>query len=172
MELDKAIKERHSVRNFKRTKAPQAGNIETIKYIIVQDKEKITQLAEAAQQNFIEQVDFLIVICSDKSALERGYYDRAKMYSRQQAGASIQNMLLKITELGLATCWIGAFTDHIVKRILHIPDDVDIEAMLPIGYEMGKTKQSTKPNLDRVIYFDDWKNKFMKPKRVVQGFQT
>lgn len=188
MDFNKILKERHSVRNFKKTKkvdyrkiievieagtlAPLAGNIYSLKYILVQDKEKIKALSVAAQQDFIENVDYIIVLCSDKKELEKSYYERGLVYSRQQAGAAIENMLLKITELGLASCWIGAFSDEVVKRVLSIPDNINIEAMLPIGIELGKGKQQTKPSLDRILVFDSWSNKFMKPRAVIGGTKT
>jgi len=188
MDFDKLLKERHSVRKFKTIKKPNyreiinivnsaqttplAGNIHSLHYIIVQNKDKIKQLATAAQQEFISEVEYVIVVCSDKKGLEANYYERGEIYSRQQAGAAIQTMLLKITELGLASCWVGAFSDDTVRRILKIPENIDIEAMLPIGYELGKTKQPMKPGLDDIMFFDEWKNKLMKPRRVSEGFQT
>lgn len=188
MELDKVIKERHCVRKFKTVKkpgykevilaidsaakAPLAGSIHAVKYILVQDKEKIKALSVAAQQDFISDADYLIVVCSDKKDLIKNYYKRGEMYSRQQAGAAIENLFLKLTEAGLATCWVGAFSDETVKRILKIPDEIDVEAMLPIGYELGKGKQASKPDLDNVLFFDQWKNKFMKPKRMIESTET
>lgn len=180
MELDKAINERHSARRFKikkpdwrkileaidaTTKAPLAGNIPTVKFILVSDKEKIAELAEAATQDFIAEAHYVVVVCSDKEQCIRAYDERGEKYCEQQAGAAIENFLLKLTELDLATCWIGAFSDETVKRILQIPDNVDVEAILPIGYEMEKTKQRKKPDLDSVLFFDLWKNKYMKPIR-------
>jgi len=188
MDFDRIIKERHCVRKFRAgkkpdykeviaaieaaTKAPLAGNVKSIKYILVSDKEKIKALTVAAQQEFFENVDYVIVVCSDKTSLVRSYYKRGEIYSRQQAGASIENLFLKLTERGLATCWVGAFSDETVKRILKIPDNIDVEAIFPIGYELGKTKQETKAELDNVLFFDEWKNKFMKPRRMVLGSQT
>lgn len=185
MDLDKVIKERRTVRSFKKTKKPSykdiiqaieaatksplPGNIYSVKFILVSDKDKIKELAEASQQDFIADTDYVVVVCSDKKILEKSYYERAKMYSRQTAGAAIENFLLKLTDLGLATCWIGAFSDEIVKRILKITEDVDVEALFPIGYELGKTKQKTKPNLDDVLFFDEWKNRYMKPRRMVES---
>lgn len=180
MELDKAVKERRSVRNFKKTKkvsykdvisviecgikAPLAGNIYCLKYILVSDKEKIKQLAAASQQDFFEDVDFVIVVCSDISILKKHYYDRSLSYLKQEAGASIEHMLLKVADLGLSSCWVGAFSDEEVKRVLEIPDNIEVEAILPVGYELGKTKQLAKPDLDNVLFFDFWKNKFQKPR--------
>jgi len=188
MELDKAIKERHSVRRFKSgkkpnyreivsileagTKAPLAGNIYSVKYILVTEKEKIKAIAEASQQDFIAETDFVIVICSDKKDLERNYYERGKIYARHNAGAAIENMLLKITELGLTSCWVGAFSDDMVKRILGIPENIDIEALLPVGYEFEKKKQPRKPALDDVMFFDTWKNKFMGGRAIIPRSRT
>ena len=185
MDLDKVIKERHSVRSFKKnkkpsyreiieamdaaTKAPLAGNIYSVKYILVSDKEKIKELAEACQQDFVGDVDYIVVVCSDKKDLIKNYYDRGKIYSRQQAGAAIENFMLKLVDLGLSTCWVGAFSDEMVRRILKISDDIDVEALFPVGYELGKPKLTRKPNLDDVIFFDEWKNRYMKPKNMTDS---
>ena len=65
---------------------------------------------------------------------------------------------MKITEFGLATCWIGDFVDDDVKRVLDIPDNIIVEALFPIGYEMPpKAKQETKTALDNILFFDTWK---------------
>lgn len=183
MELDKAIEKRHSSRKFKLTKKPDyrevidaidaatkiplAGNLPALKFILVLDQEKIKKLAQAADQDFIETAPYVIVICSDKKFLQKSYYKRADMYSRQQAGAAVEHILLKLTDLGIDNCWIGAFSDITVKNLLKIPDDVDVEAMIPCGYEIGKqwTERRRKPALDRCLYFDTYKNRFMKPRR-------
>ena len=177
MDIDKAIKARHSVRRFTTKKpdwreiieaidsarlGPLAGNLQTIRVVLVSEKEKIKKIAEACQQDFVGTVEHIVVFCSDLSQVERSYSERAAMYSRQQVGAAIENFLLKITEFGLATCWIGDFVDDDVKRVLDIPDNIIVEALFPIGYEMPpKAKQETKTALDNILFFDTWKNKFM-----------
>ena len=179
MELKKVINERHSVRKFKSKKpdwrkiieacdaanrAPLAGNIQTLRFILVSDPEKISELAEAAGQEFIKQAQYVVVVCSDKKQAERRYGERAERYCRQQAGAAIENFLLRITDLGLASCWVGAFFDEQIKRIIQAPENIDIEAILPVGFEYGKGKSRRKLSLDSFLWFDIWKNKYMKPK--------
>ena len=179
MELDKAIKERHSVRRYSTKKpnfeqiaeileaaisAPLAGNIPTARFIVVTEQEKIDEISQACQQEHIEKSSMLIIVCSDKTQIIRSYGERGEKYSRQQAGAVIENALLKITDLGLATCWTGAFADNMIKHALEIPDNIEIEAVLPIGYEMPKAgKQRKKRDLDQVLFFNKWKQKVLKP---------
>jgi len=178
MDLDKAIKERHSVRRYTSRApdwrkiieaidvarlAPLAGNIPTIKFILITEDDKISQLGEACQQDFVGTAKYILVVCTDASQSTRSYDERGYRYATQQAGAAIENFLLKLVDLGLASCWIGAFSDEQVKRILQIPENVSVEGLFPIGYEMPpKTKQKSKPNLDSILYFNIWKNKYMK----------
>lgn len=179
MELDKALKERHSVRRYTSKKpkwediieavdaanlAPIAGNIPTLRFILVNKRELIEKIAEACQQDFVTKAEYLIAVCSDTSQCVRSYRERGEIYSRQQAGAAIENFLLKITDTGLATCWVGAFVDDMVRRALSIPDSINVEAILPIGYEMPpKSKQRRKRGLDEILFYNKWKEKYMKP---------
>lgn len=183
MQLDKAIKERHSVRKFKKKKpnwrtiiecidsaryAPMAGNIFTLRFILVDNPAKIQKITEAAQQSFISQASYVVAVCSDTSKITNAYEKSGEKWSRQQAGAGIQNFLLKIQEAGLATCWVGHFYEDQIKRELKIPDEVNLEAIFPIGYEYDKpAKQKKKIDLDRVLYFHEYENTKMKnPKKL------
>jgi nitroreductase len=179
MDLDKAIKERHCVRRFK-TKAPDwrdlikaidlarlapsAGNIPTLKFVVVTEQDKIQRLAEASQQDFVGTAQYVVVVCTDPTQCVRSYEERGNKYCSQQAGAAIQNFFLKLTDLGLSTCWVGSFADEQVKRILQIPENAIVEGIFPIGYEMPpKDKQKPKAPLEDVLYFNKWKNKYMAP---------
>lgn len=182
MELDKAIHSRKSVKKFKDKKpdwrdiiecidsaryTPMAGGDFTLKFILVDDKEKIQKISKAAQQSFISQVYYLIVACSTTSRITNSFGKRSEVYLKQQAGAAIQNFLLKIEEKGLSTCWIGHFIDEQIKRELKIPDNVNIEAIFPIGYEFKKQRPKRKVELDRILYFKQYGNKKMKtPKKL------
>ena len=108
-----------------------------------------------------------MVVCSTTSRTINSFGKRGKIYLRQQAGAAIQNFLLSIEEKNLSTCWVGHFVDEQIKRELKIPDNVNIEALFPIGYEFKKETPKTKVNLDRILYFKQYGNKKMKrPKKL------
>ena len=185
MDLDKVINARCSVRKFSRKKpnyrdiieavdagrkAPLAGNIPCVKFILIDEPEIIAKLAQASQQKFVADVHYVVAVCSNKADVIRSYYERGEMYTKQQAGAAIENFLLKLTDLKLSTCWIGAFLDEHVKKILKVPANVDVEAFFPIGYPALKEKQKRKPDLDRCLYFNSYGVNTMKPRiRVETG---
>jgi len=179
MELDKTIKKRKSVKRFSDKKvdwrniikaidlsryAPMAGNLFSLKFIIVDDQEKIEQLAKSSQQQFIKDVEYVVVACTNPSKTSHMFSERGDNYLKQQAGAGIQNFLLGLNERGLSTCWIGHFVDEEIKLALSIPDNIQVEALFPIGYEsnVGKTKLKNKTRLDNVLYFNKYGKKRMK----------
>ena len=79
MDLDKAIKSRSSVKKFNSKKpdwrdiiecidaarfAPMAGGNYSLKFIIVSEPEKINEIAQACQQDFVGSVSYVVVACS------------------------------------------------------------------------------------------------------------
>lgn len=180
MELNEAIKKRCSIRNYRLKKpkpeiiikaiesanlAPSPGNLDLLKWIIVEDSEKISKIAEACQQEFIKKSQIIVVFCSNPKKAEPIYEDRTDKYVKQHAGAAIENFLLKITELGLATCWIGAFVDDSIKNILKIPENIEVEAIFSIGYQasLDHTKQKPKKSIFERVFFEKWNNRYHFP---------
>jgi nitroreductase len=141
--------------------APMAGDNFSLKFVLVDDKEIIKKLADLSEQDFISKTDYVVVVCSDGNRTENLFKDRAKKYLRQQAGAAIQNFLLKLTEVGLATTWVGHFYDDKIKRLLKIPEEIEVEALFPIGYANEKPKMKLKRDLDNFLYFNKYGNKKM-----------
>ncbi len=182
MELNEVLKQRRSVRHYSLRKVslqkvseiceaalftPMAGNIFTVKLILVSDKKKIKLLANASQQPFIAEAEYVIAVYSKKEHAIRSYGKRAEDYVRQQAGAAIENMLLKTVDIGLSSCWVGWFDEDAVKRILFLPDWAQVEALLPIGYPLGRPEVRKKPDLKLITYFERFKQEETKKPRNV-----
>lgn len=177
MDLKRAIKERHSVRDFSSKTpdwrkiiecidsmlyAPIAGNVPIHKFILISDLNKIPKIAKLCQQEFIADTEYIVVVCSNTKKLEKMYENDAQKYAKQSTGAAIQNFLLTLTDQELATCWIGLYDEKELKRLLKIPDDTTVEALFPIGYEGKRSKPIRKSDLDANLFFDEWGNRYMK----------
>ena len=173
MEFDSVIEKRKSVRTFTQkkpnwkklieaidttTQNPFAGNHNNLKYLIIENKKTIKEVSKIAEQPWISLSPSLIIVCSDDSHLEDKYGERGRVYSRQQAGAAIQTLLLKIVDLGLSACWVGAYSDEILKQKLKIPQHIQIEAVIPIGHENTKEKQhkEKKIELENTLFWEGW----------------
>lgn len=174
MKFDDLLKERHCARSFKPKKVdfgdlieaidaalqgPFAGNLNNLKFLIVENEKTIKAVAKHANQTWINESKALILVCSDETHLVNQYGERGKDYSKQQAGAAINTVLLKLTDLGLSACWVGAFSYEIIKELLGIPDQIFIEAIIPVGYEKGKAKKPRKQDVETVLRWESWKEK-------------
>lgn len=172
MKVEEAIRKRRSVKEFSTKQvnweeltkvleaaiyAPMAGNIFSLRFIVVSDKEKKNKIANAClEQYFIQDASFVVVVCNDLALTKDMYGEFAEKFGRQQAGAAIQNMLLTATSLGLASCWIGSFEEESIKRLLSIPDEVVVEAVIGLGNIKGKVEMPPKKDLNKVVYFENY----------------
>jgi len=175
MNLQEAIRKRRSVRKFldkpvdwdKISKiidaaryAPSAGNVQDWRFIVVTDKDKISKLSDAALgQRFVEHAPVVIVVCSELEKIKRSYGGRGvHLYSIQGCAAAVQNMLLTATDLGLASCWTGAFDEAKVRSILSIPDTARPQAILPIGYADEHPSMGPRAELTHIVFFEKYGN--------------
>jgi nitroreductase len=113
--------------------APSWANRQCTQYIIVTDKEKITQIA--AERSWIKQAPILLVACADPQI--SGSHDGMNYYL-VDVGISMQQLVLAAANLGLGTCWIGAFDEAKVKQALGVPAGIKVVALTPLGYPADK----------------------------------
>ena len=164
MDVFTAISQRSSVRAYKATDveedklkkileagrlSPSASNRQEWKFIVVKSKETKKKLANAAfGQTFIGEAPVVIVACGTES--------KAIMACGQPAytvdvSIACAFMILQAYELGLGTCWIGAFKEDEVKKILKIPEEVRVVAMTPLGYPDQPPSQKSRKGLDQIV---------------------
>ena len=140
MNVEECIKTRRSVRKYndnpvdwdKVTRildagkfAPSAGNIQNWRFIVVEDEDKKEKVAKGCLgQKWMTRAGVLVVVCSDDSDARRIYGEKSEFYCRQNCAAAMQNMLLKAYSIGIASCWIGAFSRTDIKKVLKIPDNI------------------------------------------------
>lgn len=159
MNLDNVIENRKSIRKYSSkkvdikligqlletaTKAPSAGNIQNWKFIIVSEKETKNKLTKAClNQNWMKTAPVFIIVCSDTQIVKKFYPKRAELYAPQNCAIACTYILLKATDLGLGTCWVGAFAPQAVQKILHLPDPIVPEAIITIGYPQKDVLRKT-----------------------------
>jgi len=154
MEVFEAVKTRRSVREFQKKAipegivdkliealiwAPSAGNLQSRKFYFVFNEKIKKDLAEAALgQDFITNAPLVVVGCTDDKIAWR-YGERGKnLYSICDVSASIQNIMLVAEENNLGTCWVGAFDEKEVARILDLPNNLRPIVIVPVGYPAKK----------------------------------
>lgn len=166
------ISKRRSIRSFKgepvpeeylqriltaAQRAPSAGNRQPWHFYVVRNKDLRESLAIAAfGQDFVAQAPVVIVVCSDPERSGSRYGERGRsLYSIQDTASAVMNMWLTAVELGLASCWVGAFDESKVREALSIPSQLRPVAILPIGFPAEPGIKTSRRPLEEVVTFLD-----------------
>jgi nitroreductase len=164
-----ALRGRRSVRRFKVAEvaeekireiadafflAPSAGNLQARELILVRDKKLKEGLSRAALgQDFIGEAPIVFVACTNEKKIVPYGRRGVELYCLQDASAGVENMLLAAYALGFGACWVGAFREEEVSRILNLPEYVRPIAIVPVGYAGEKPAA---PLRDKRVHSDGW----------------
>lgn len=138
--------------------APSAGNLQSWEFVVVRDPARKEALARAAYgQGFVAQAPAVVVVCADRARSASEYGRRGwELYSIQDAAAATQNMLLAAHALGYGSCWVGAFDEGEVSRILGLPPRVRPLAIVPIGRPAEEPEPPPRLPLERVTHQEEF----------------
>lgn len=170
MELMDVIRERRSIRAYEETPverekllrvleagrlAPSARNEQELKFVVVQNKEKIEKLYHACREEaFVREAPVVIAACGTGT-------DKVMLCGQHaypiDVSIAATHMVLRAVDLGLGTCWLGAFHEKKVRDALGIPPDVRVVAIITIGYPRFQPQPKNRKALEEVISFDRWK---------------
>ena len=176
METEECISTRRTVRKFKSTtvdmekigkileagrSAPSSGNIQNWMFIIVDDENKRKAIAEACfQQYWMAAAPVHLVVCIKPQEVKRHYGIRGeRLYSIQNAAAATENMILMANSQGLGSCWVSAFDEDKVKRVISAPDNVRPQAIITLGYPDEQVPSPPKYPIEIVFYFNKWRGR-------------
>ena len=132
--------------------APSARNRQEWHFIVVKDRETRARISKAANnRQFIGEAPVIIAAC----ATEAEYV----MSCGQLAGTvdtsiALSFLVLQAHELGLGTCWLGAYNETEVKEILGIPPHVRVIAMTPLGYPAEAPEAKLRKPLAEIVSYD------------------
>lgn len=164
MDVFEAIKTRRSIRKYRQEPipneklesifeaarlAPSAANRQPWRFVVVQDADRKKALAEAANnQTFLRDAAAIVAALGDPDVSAR-WFEKDPMIA-------LEHMALAATALGYGTCWIGAFDEDAVKRLLKIPVKMKIVALLPIGIPDETPTSRPRKELSEIFFKEEW----------------
>ncbi len=138
--------------------APNAGNLQNWRLILVQNQETKKKLAKASyDQEWIIHAPVIVVVCSDNEDIERFFGKKnSKKFGTQGCAAGMQTMLLKSEELGIASSWCAISNEKLIRETLKIPENISLEAIICLGYSSEKPIQPKRVDTDNIIHQEEW----------------
>ncbi len=163
------IKERFSVRKFldkpvEQEKvnilleaarlAPSASNKQSWHFVVIKDKEKRRQLTDICKgQKFVTEAPITIAICCTNLDYIMTCGQTAPIIDAAIAG---EHIVLQAVELGLGSCWIGAFYHDKMAELINLPEDYQIVGLLPIGYPAVKKGSRNLKAIEKIYSYDSF----------------
>ncbi|HII07736.1 MAG TPA: nitroreductase [Methanotrichaceae archaeon] len=169
MDVSEAIQKRRSIRKYQGRQieeekldrvleagrlAPSARNLQEWKFVIVRDEARRKRIAEAAKgQTFVGEAPVVIAACATVTDY---VMTCGQLTYPIDLAIAVDHMTLKAVEEGLGTCWIGAFYEEEVKKVLNIPPEVRVVALLPIGYPDESPNPRPRKEMEEIVAFETW----------------
>jgi coenzyme F420-0:L-glutamate ligase / coenzyme F420-1:gamma-L-glutamate ligase len=164
--------------------APSAHNAQPWRFIVLADASVKRKLAEAMAESWAADMakdglkieadkrrisverfataPVLILACLTMDGMNKFPDEKRQKSERdltvQSLGAALQNMLLAAHAKGLGACWFSApgFCKETVRKVLKIPDEIEPEALIAMGYPAEKPPMPPKKLLGDYCFKNKW----------------
>ena len=172
MDIFEAIEKRHCYRGaFKDTpvlredlqrmveaglKAPSGKNIETTRFVIVDDEDILATIRTMHPANKAAQQCMALIACVIDKEPEAVF--EGLSFQIEDCAAAVENIFLACTALGYSTVWIDGWLRRErraekIGQLLGVPEEKIVRIILPIGIAAEEYKQpQKKPFNDRAWF--------------------
>ncbi len=134
--------------------APSGSNRQPWKFILVHDLEIKQRLVRAcANQRFIATAPVVVAGCG---LMPDRIMSCGIPGDPVDVAIAMEHLSLAATAEGLATCWIGAFSQDEVRDVLGIPRSAKVIELMTVGYPADSPQIKTRKPLSDIIAVDRW----------------
>jgi nitroreductase len=133
--------------------APSAVNFQPIHFVVVTEQEEKEKIYQTYKRDWIKEAPVIIVACGD----HKTSWDRkdGKDHADIDVAIAVDHMSLAATDLGLGSCWVCAFDAKLCHQLLALPENLEIVALLPLGYPKGeRTTELRRKKLDELVSWE------------------
>ena len=134
--------------------APTACNLQAFRLIVVPTKGRESELLRVYSRPWFVQAPVVICICAIPD--EAWVRSDGKNYSDVDAAIVMDHLILAAADLGLGTCWVGAFDPVAAREVLGIPEQVEPIAFTPLGYPADQSRAKKRKSLDDLVRHNHW----------------
>ena len=137
--------------------APTGRNSQSQRILVLTDEAELNKLSGCTPYGW--NAPLVMIICYDKNECWHRDIDDFDG-GAQDICIVTTHMMLEVTDLGLGSTWVGAFDPFKAREIYNIPENLEIAAILPIGYPSESAHPSRLHNERKPIEEIAFYNKF------------
>jgi len=135
--------------------APTAANRQSFQMIVIHTAGREEELGRIYGKDWFVQAPLVVCACGipAKNWTRR---EDGKNYVDVDVAIVMDHLILAAADLGLGTCWIGAFDPAAAREVLGLPDDVEPIAFTPLGYPADQPKPKKRKALSELVRYEGW----------------
>lgn len=169
MEFMEVVRSRYSVRAYQaadveREKllevleaarlAPTAANRQAFQLIVIRTRGREEALRRIYNKDWFVQAPLVIAACGVRS--ENWVRRDGHNYVDVDVAIVMDHLVLAAANLGLGTCWIGAFDPRAAREELALPPGVEAVAFTPLGYPADQPGEKRRKPLAELVRSERW----------------
>jgi len=131
-------------------RSPSAANRQPWHFVVVTDEGLKAKLASGRYNRFIREAAAVIV------GVALPYDSVSRRWAVVDVTIAMQSMVLAAWVQGVGSCWIGDFREGEVKRLLGIPDEARVIALLTLGIPAETPPLRPKRRLEEIVHHNQW----------------
>lgn len=137
------------------TAAPNACNYQSWHFYVVRGREAISGLVPAVYRGeWLTGAAAVFVVSTDAEKLTERFGERGdRLFAIQDTACAIDHLMLMAAELGLGSCFVGAFDEDECRRYLKIPESRRPVALVPVGHPVADLPKRARKPLSEVVTF-------------------
>lgn len=131
--------------------APSGKNGQPWRFVVVKDAQIRQALVPACRgQAYLGQAPVVIAVCGANAEAyqKQGGYMTSMVID---TAIAMEHLILAATAEGLGTCWIGAFSEEEVRKLLNVPANLRIVALTPLGFPAELPKPTPRKYLKQIV---------------------
>lgn len=132
--------------------APTAANRQAFRIIVINTEKAKDKLLEIYRSEWFVQAPLVLGVVSLPQ--ENWIRRDGKNYADVDAAIVMDHMILAAADLGLGTCWIGAFDPDKTRSLLSLPEGSEPVAFTPLGYPADEASEKKRKNLEELVVYD------------------
>jgi nitroreductase len=175
MDVKEAIEKRKSIRAYKNKEvsdkiikelieaarlAPSGCNRQCARYKIIKDtktKDKLKKEKVFGRENVCD-APAIILCCYDKNAKPEVERENDDVYGTEESVRFVRDVsiassfiVLRATELGLGSCYIGMIDKKKAKKILNFTPTIEIVFALTVGYSAEEGRERVRKEFREIV---------------------
>jgi nitroreductase len=119
-------------------------------------RESLKQLIEVGVMDWPDEVLDDVVLGSDLFAPYRLGDQVMTIRAGEQVTIAVAYMTLEAVNQGLGTCWVGAMSPKDAQKVMNLPDNLFVQALIPLGYPDEDPAPRPRKDFDEIIFWEEY----------------